>query len=722
VTDDVDVALSEIEEALKANPGDIVLLLLRAETLWQTGRTLQAERVCRQILTRQPRALKPRYLLGQILSADPERLAQGVDLLHDVQFDDQSGLVADRLFAGTNRGPRRMAEMVTLDLPPDLQLLRMGEVVSESEVGDEPAVDEIDESPVAVGLFLDTAAETTETERRSLDHADEPEPFEEAKTASAAVLTRRPRLLGITVRQNVIDRYGLDGFERLERRLKAVTRELALLGVGFDVAFADDAASMAAFNCGPTVSTSAADLRVAVQSLIRRQIQDDGTAPKGPDRAVLLIGGDDIVPFFRVPNPADDDDQAILTDVPYGASDGSCPLLPDHAVGRLPDGYSGNLSLLLRQLDNLVEARREPPIPTYGHGLIGAGRFALNAIGLGRSRSPALACVAADRTVIAGLVVSAVNPGGSVQACPPTDPAGFDLRWLGDHRCLFLDASGTSDGDCWFGQPERDSVKGIWKAPIAFNGDNLAEAHLRSPVVFSTAGYAARFAAGTAAGSLALRFLNEGAAVLVASSASTYGSSSPPLGGSDLLANLFWKHLHEGQPAGEALRLARRSFASLELERQGYLDGDDQKTLLEFGVYGDPLFRVFEGRSEDEVAPAALLVGAGDFLCKDSKANVEPTTLDRRLVRTAVEFIANQHPDLAAGSIRVQRRVACDGSCSEPGHQTETEGLPASGAGITFVSARGEVSTNSPSSPAIVRIARATLDDKGQVVKMVISR
>src|SRR5207245_1988524 len=121
LTGDVEVALGEIENALKAYPGDLFLLLLRAETLWKSGRTTQAERVCRQILTRQPRALKPRYILGQILSADPERESQGVELIHAIQSDDLAGVVAERLFGESDFSPPKLSRSVVVDLPAHLQ-------------------------------------------------------------------------------------------------------------------------------------------------------------------------------------------------------------------------------------------------------------------------------------------------------------------------------------------------------------------------------------------------------------------------------------------------------------------------------------------------------------------------------------------------------------------------------------------------------------------------
>jgi hypothetical protein len=296
------------------------------------------------------------------------------------------------------------------------------------------------------------------------------------------------------------------------------------------------------------------------------------------------------------------------------------------------------------------------------------------------------------------------------------------LRWLGDHRCLFFDVSGDADGEHWFGQPRRDAENGRWVTPIAFTSDNLAEAHLRSPVVFATAGYAARFASGAPAGSLALRFLSEGAAALVASSASTYGASTPPLAGADLLANSFWRYLQDGYTVGDALRLARQAFARTELERQGYLDGDDQKTLLEFNVYGDPLFRLFQERGEGTDSKEEVEVEAGDCQCKESPAGSDTAGVDRKLIREAIELLTVQHPELSNGSIRIQRRATCLGACSHPVHPRSVADAPNGKPTVTFVTARTDVVKAGASAKSLVRLGRVTIDDEGQVVKMLTSR
>ena len=46
-----------------------------------------------------------------------------------------------------------------------------------------------------------------------------------------------------------------------------------------------------------------------------------------------------------------------------------------------------------------------------------------------------------------------------------------------------------------------------------------------------------------------------------------------------------------GIPVGEALRRSRMGLAQTMDSRQGFLDGEDQKALISFVLYGDPLLR-----------------------------------------------------------------------------------------------------------------------------------
>jgi hypothetical protein len=79
---------------------------------------------------------------------------------------------------------------------------------------------------------------------------------------------------------------------------------------------------------------------------------------------------------------------------------------------------------------------------------------------------------------------------------------------------------------------------------------------------------------------------------VIGSTGIAYGSVNTPLIGADLLGFLFWKNMREGMLAGEALMAAKIDMAREMIRRQGFLDGEDQKTLISFVLYGDPFARI----------------------------------------------------------------------------------------------------------------------------------
>ena len=103
--------------------------------------------------------------------------------------------------------------------------------------------------------------------------------------------------------------------------------------------------------------------------------------------------------------------------------------------------------------------------------------------------------------------------------------------------------------------------------------------------------------------SIALNFLASGSRAFVGSTCTAYGSVSKPLIAADLLAWHFWKFIVDGQSAGYALMQAKLALAKNMTTNQGYLDGEDQKTILSFVLYGDPLATA---RSVREVTKPAI--------------------------------------------------------------------------------------------------------------------
>ena len=117
-----------------------------------------------------------------------------------------------------------------------------------------------------------------------------------------------------------------------------------------------------------------------------------------------------------------------------------------------------------------------------------------------------------------------------------------------------------------------------------------SSADLRLPIVFVKKEGAKRYEFDghrmTEKDSLALKFLSLGTLGVVASTCISYGSITTPLIAADLLGQLFWREIKFGRTAGEALMQAKVDLVREMNRRQGYLDGEDQKTLISFILYG----------------------------------------------------------------------------------------------------------------------------------------
>jgi len=129
---------------------------------------------------------------------------------------------------------------------------------------------------------------------------------------------------------------------------------------------------------------------------------------------------------------------------------------------------------------------------------------------------------------------------------------------------------------------------------VALKPDDIGEwdtlARAPAPqVLFSEACYGADIQGKSAEDVIALKFLVAGSQAVICSTTAAYGSVKSPLIAADLLGNVFWKYLKDNMPVGEALRYAKIQMAREMHRRQSYLDGEDQKTLISFVLFGDPL-------------------------------------------------------------------------------------------------------------------------------------
>jgi hypothetical protein len=144
---------------------------------------------------------------------------------------------------------------------------------------------------------------------------------------------------------------------------------------------------------------------------------------------------------------------------------------------------------------------------------------------------------------------------------------------------------GLQGGPNWYGQAADGS--GDAELPVVLTPEDIG-AVAPALICVSEACFGAEIIGRTAADAIALRLLQRGALAFVGSTTTAYGAVTLPLGGADLLVQQTVQNLRRGYPLGRAVAMARDWMAREMVQRQGYLDPDDAKTLISFVLLGDP--------------------------------------------------------------------------------------------------------------------------------------
>ncbi len=448
--------------------------------------------------------------------------------------------------------------------------------------------------------------------------------------------------------------------------------------------------------------------------------------------ALLIVGGPDVVPFHNLPNPTDDDDSTVYSDNPYATLDSNY-FVPEWPVGRLPGESGPDAGLLLEQLRGmktyhsqfrqaeswwervfffLSMFRKSSVTPKTRASKNGASSFGYSAAVWKHS---------------SGEVFKPIGDAQRMIISPPVQSGGFDGKKITDAFAGYYNLHGLPDSAEWYGQRDLTDTRTGPDYPIALSPKDLQKNGRAPGVVFSEACYGGYIFNKTQDQAIALRFLEIGSQVFVGSTCVAYGSVSAPLIGADLLGYLFWKNLREGLSAGEALMSAKVQLASEMIKRQGFLDGEDQKTLLSFVLYGDPLARVQTGGPKSKGLPRSLNHPSVKTICDLQNAESPDLCVPGEVLREVKRAVENYLPGLEEAEVIVsQEHTVCTGEH----HHCPTSDLAVKSAKVNG----GEVGAQT--GRVVVTIskqvrqhehihrhyARATLDAKGKMVKLAISR
>ncbi|HAL61866.1 MAG TPA: hypothetical protein DCP08_05595, partial [Chloroflexi bacterium] len=658
--------------------------LVLAEALWRGARWREAKRILAGLEERHPSCLRVKLMLADILLQEGSDV-EGASLLHEAQILDPSMKVARELFGGLHSDFLEMD--VDLPLPEGLPL---GPEELQVLLGDEGyRKEEIDVEEVPAGPLAEEEAdqipdveEEAEPEAavtpfegwpdQALAEEDEPvevvdllvteewphqlpidegaleeaprESVEESETLVTPSLRKdtpslRPMELIVTSKFRLAEKYGPDGFMRIEEKLSELER--ATKGLQVKRVYVDEGSTLDGLEAVDPTDPWAVK---ALIDEIDERLQAEGREAK----FLLLVGGDDIIPFCRLPNPADDEELEVWTDNPYASRDDNF-LLPQRAVGRIPDGKKEGI--LLSLLDVAIEC----------HGEASKGRLTGMVAGLmrGLRRSPSSLGLSAEIWQEASQAVfEAIGNSKGLEISPPFTDQEFLERHTQVPPLAYFNLHGVKEAAYWYGHSSSGEELDF---PIALTPLNLAWAEVSGAVVYSEACYGAHLREGSADSSISLAFLAKGAKAVIGSTGMAYGALMPPLSGADLLGRNLWLGLKRGFTIGEALLRAKLGLVEEMAERQGFLDGEDQKTILSFVLYGDPSLKAPVVASPSQ-QPSRAEISCPSVVCgMRAQDSVE---VDEEVVAKVRKHLAEKVPFMAELELKVVSQSLCAKGCS----------------------------------------------------------
>ncbi|MBG0786225.1 MAG: hypothetical protein H0S79_14105 [Anaerolineaceae bacterium] len=475
------------------------------------------------------------------------------------------------------------------------------------------------------------------------------------------------------------------------------------------VFYPDDPASLSQLGIKPTVATDAWKVKLSLTDL------DKALATQGEMiGSLLIVGGPEIIPFHQLPNPTLDDDLEVASDNPYGTIDDNY-FIPQWPVGRLPGEAGNDAGLLLYQIRQLIYrygkgSKKGLNIDLSFSGLFGWLQNLLALFGLANSTDSTLGLSAEVWQEASAGVYNTIGKARNLLLSPPTDTTNIQLAKKTGPDLGYFNLHGTQDGPNWYGQKDFSNNSSGPDYPIALSPELFSENVPSPKYVFSEACYGANVAEKAHDEAMSLKFLDMGTKAFVGSTCIAYGSVTMPLIAADYLAQLYWKQVLEGDAVGYALMRAKLTFAQEMTKKQGFLDGEDQKTLLSFVLYGDPL-AAYEGDSKStklvrvKSQPAVKAISDSDLI--PTSANGE---MPKKVSAGVKEVIEKYLPGLQ----NAQMKVVTSNVGRFEGNSKSTKD------DRYFVTLEKSIQENQDTTHH--HFARMTFDKRGKLVKFSTSR
>ena len=459
--------------------------------------------------------------------------------------------------------------------------------------------------------------------------------------------------------------------------------------------------------------------------------------------ALLIVGGPEVVPFHNLPNPVEDADAEVPSDNPYSARDSNY-FISDWPVGRVSGGAgnnSGTLLSLLRVITNRYDQNAKKP--AWYRRLVQFFREWIKT-GISKKLSSFGYTAAVWRRASLSVFRSIGNPNELIispptHACDGTCTTGADRTstcnntrgssclHLPDTHLAYFNLHGVPDASEWYGQSDPTLPEDGPEFPVAMRPQDIRNSSSAPRVVFTEACYGANITGKSVDEAICLKFLASGTQAVVGSTCISYGSLSTPLSSADLLGRVFWNLLQEGFTAGESLRRAKIHLTREMNQRQGFLDAEDQKTLISFVLFGDPLTQPFKASITPKITPhLSNSVVPVATVCERSCDGEAGSTVSLETISHLKSVVAEYLPGMNDAKVSLyHEHQTCSNLCGSCGTGKKCAFSHANSKTQVSIKSQRRVVTLSKNFEQAKRThrtyARLTLDERGKIVKMVVS-
>jgi hypothetical protein len=755
-------AISQSLRALESDPGFTLPTLILVKAYNNADKKEEALSYARSGHDRWPECLHFRFLIAMDLIEKGE-ISQGVEQLHKIASDDPAGLIFKKVLGRDHPyhslWPERLTGTISRPVPAEVAVLvghnRISHHSSLPDVNLQTAeIPHLSERKMPtthienhVGVEL---SDPTQTLHHPMDYSDEtqaviePEAeesdrsekndeedwirsaereFEEIANRLKIRLPKNkgevqiPTYVVLSSKTRLIEIFGEEKFKRLNEAILGLV-EAVRERPGWNAyrLYIDDPATLEHFELTPVNPANPWEIKL--------RLTDLDLFLKGRDEMIgslLIVGGHEVIPFHMLPNPTDDDDEIIPSDNPYAATDSNY-FAPEWPVGRLPSDR--DVDLLVRLIRSYAQehqylARQETILKRFTWRIIRILRILL------RSRQSSIGYSASIWRKASLAVFRSIGNPRSLLTSPPVEAETLPPQAIKPSDFSYYNLHGLEDSPEWFGQRDPfEDGPGTVDFPIALRPQDIVNGGRAPQVVFTEACYGANVIQKSSETAICLRFLDQGSKGVVGSTKISYGSVTPPLIAADLLGRLFWEGLKVGMPIGEALRQAKLKLATEMHRRQGYLDGEDQKTLIAFVLYGDPLYctnneeqkKNYKGFIRKSTRPNQMKTA-----CALGGPVLDPDDLEPIMLSKVRSIVSSYLPGMSDAVCRIHpQRQSCNGADHAcPTHQLNMNKGPQGAQSTLVVTLSKRVPDGKRHHP---HFARLTLDENGKILKLAVSR